>query len=929
MQGKRQQDRTSIVRVILSFLLIATHAMALPGELDPNFGPAGGHVISDLGGLQLDEQVADAALQPDGKIVVLGSQVQSALVQDFVVARYNANGSLDSSFGGGDGFVTVADPATGARPGGVAVQSDGKIVFAGGQGFSAYVFRLNSDGTADNSFSGDGLQTVSSSGEAQAVSMDASGKVVIATYAPSPGNSTGLVRLNTDGSLDTTFDGDGRRSFGTDIYFPRGLAIQPDGDIVVAGKSSPAANVGDVAIARVLDNGSLDTSFDDDGILNTNIADRHGEARGVAIQADGKIVIGGALTGSGNSFFDPVVMRFDASGDLDTTFDGDGIRQVELTGGTEDRRFNDVVIDQDGKILAIADDPANYHFFVRHELKIVRFDSSGALDNTFDDNGVAVSQVCEDGAKLLIQANGRVVSAGNRDRSRNDGDSLDGLCVQRFTGNGSVDLTFNPELPDGTAIVDLLGISAVAELPSGKLIIGGWRELGGTGIYEAVLMRLNQNGTLDSSFMDEGSYVPPVSSGSSLFYDIDILADGGFIASGEGGTLGAMLVRFTPAAVPDATFSSDGAAFSTSAARYNAVTVRPDGKVIGCGSTGSGTRSGRIGRFSPTGVFETNAVNTFGTVSGSSELLDCYSLIDNRVIVAGYGNDGTSENAALSRHLDLAIDTSFGNSGIALAAASPAISERSTGLAIQSNGKILVSTTALDNDGSRNFGVFRANADGTPDDQLANFGTGGLASIGFGFGIDDDANALLLEPGGAMIVGGTTNSSPTSSFALAKLNSDGSRRLGWGTLGRAVTGFPSTFAAVRSLALAADGNVLASGELSNGTAAIARYQNVVAPTAGNVTVSGRVVDTSGRAIARATITLTDQLGVERYAVTNTFGYFRFSDVAIGGYFISAQHRSYNFETQFAEFLGDTDGIKIVANRATTRINTTQEKRPSF
>jgi uncharacterized delta-60 repeat protein len=914
MQGKRQQDRTSISSVILTHLLIVAQAGALPGDLDPNFGPAGGSVLSDLGGLELDERIADAALQSDGKIVVLGSREPSALVQDFLVARYNANGSLDSSFGGGDGFVTVADPATAARPGGIAIQSDGKIVFAGGQGFSAYVFRLNSDGSLDTSFSGDGLQTVASAGEAHAVMIDSAGKIVLATYAPSPGNLASLVRLNGDGSLDTSFDGDGRRSFGADIYFPRGLAIQPDGDIVVAGKSSTSVNVGDVALVRVLDNGSLDPTFDGDGILNTNIADRHGEARGIAIQADGKIVIAGGLTGAGNSFFDPVVMRFDASGSFDTTFDVDGIRQIELTGDDQNVFFNDIAIGPDGTVMAVSDDPSGYHFFNRHELKVVRFDSSGALDNTFDDNGVAVSQVCEDGAKLLIQPNGRIVSAGNRDRSRNDGDSVDGLCVQRFTANGSVDLTFNPEVPDGTAILDLLAIAAVAELPSGKILIGGWRELSGTGTYEAVLMRLNQNGTFDSSFMDDGEYTPPVTSGHSRFLDIDILADGGFIASGEGGSLGAMLVRFTPTGIPDTSFSSDGAAFSTSASRYNAVTVRPDGKVIGCGSTGSGTRSGRIGRFSATGGFETSVVNTFATVSGSSEILDCQSLIDNRVIVVGYGSDGTSEYATISRHGDLAIDTAFGNSGIALAASSPKIDERSTGLALQSSGKILVSTTALDNDGSRNFGVFRANSDGTPDDQLASFGNGGLASIGFGFGINDDATALLLEPGGAMIVGGTTNSSPTSSFALAKLNSDGALRLGWGTLGRTSTNFAGSFASLRSLALTADGNVLAVGEISNGTAAIAKYQNVLVPTAAKVTVSGRVVDPSGRAIARAVIVLTDHAGTERYAITNTFGYFRFSDVAVGGYIISAQHRSFRFESQFAEFLGDTDGIKIVAAR---------------
>lgn len=895
MQGKRKQDRTSIGGVLLAILIVAVQAIALPGDLDTTFGPSGGYLLSDFGGLELNETVADAALQADGKIVVLGSQAQSLSIRDFLVARYNPNGSIDSAFGGGDGFVTITDPASTAQPGGLAIQSDGKIVFAGGAGTEAFVFRLNSDGSLDTSFSGDGFQSINSSGEAFDLAVDSAGKIVLSTYSPSPFNSAGLARLNPDGTLDTTFDGDGRRSLSNNIYAPRGLAIQPDGDIVVAGKSAATANVGDVVLVRVLNDGSLDPTFDDDGILNTNIADRHGEARGVVIQSDGKIVIAGALTALGHGSFDPVVMRFVPSGNLDTTFDGDGIRQVELTGDSTDLRFTDLAIDQDGRIIAVSDNQNSYDFFFRDELKVVRLEQNGALDVDFDHNGVVDSTNCENGRKILIQPNGRVISLGGRDRARNDGDHIDGICVERFTANGSVDVLFNPEIPDGIARIDMLGISAVAELPSGKILIGGWREAGGSGSYEAILMRLNQNGTIDSSFMDEGEYVPLVNLSNTYFFDIDVLTDGSFIAAGEGGTLGGMLVKFTPAGVPDTAFSFDGQTYSSTAARFHAVTVRPDGKVIGCGSSGSsGTRAGRLARFSSTGSFESWNQITFGTVSGSSEILECESLLDGRTIVAGYGSDGSNENAAISRTTDLSVDGTFGSGGT-VTAASSALNERASGLAILINGKIVVSTTAIGSDGSRNFGVFRANSDGLPDDDLKGFGEGGLLSIAFQAGVDDEATAILVEPNGSIIVGGNSFTTPSASFAVTKITYDGSFYPGWGTFGRALTSFPATSASMNALHMNADGKLIAAGELSNGSSGIAKYQNVVVPTAAEISISGRVVTPYGQGIRGAVISAVAADGSVRSAVTNSFGYFRLTNLTVGQYVIQAVAKRYSFE----------------------------------
>ncbi len=181
----------------------------------------------------------------------------------------------------------------------MAIQSDGKIVVAGGSGSTFALARYNANGSLDTTFDGDGKLTTTFGGTSSAaygVAIQSDGKIVAAGYSLSATNNQdfALARYNTDGSLDTSFDGDGKLTtdFGSFFDFAFSVAIQSDGKIVAAGNSG-AGNTQDFALARYNTNGSLDTSFDVDGKVTTSFAAGNDIAYSVAIQTDGKIVAAG------------------------------------------------------------------------------------------------------------------------------------------------------------------------------------------------------------------------------------------------------------------------------------------------------------------------------------------------------------------------------------------------------------------------------------------------------------------------------------------------------------------------------------------------------------------------------------------------------------------------------------------------------------
>jgi uncharacterized delta-60 repeat protein len=261
--------------------------------------------------------------QSDGKLVVAGTSYNGSSY-DFALVRYNADGSLDASFDG-DGIVTTAIGAANDYAQSVIQQADGKLVVAGtsynGSSDDVALVRYNTDGSLDTGFDGDGkVTTAIGTGydEGYSVIQQADGKLVVAgTSYNGSSNDFALVRYNADGSLDASFDGDGivTTAIGAANDYAQSVIQQADGKLVVAGYSWNGSN-DDVALVRYNEDGSLDTSFDGDGKVTTAIGAGDDYGRSVIQQADGKLVVAGHSSNGNN--YDVALVRYD-SGQLITT----------------------------------------------------------------------------------------------------------------------------------------------------------------------------------------------------------------------------------------------------------------------------------------------------------------------------------------------------------------------------------------------------------------------------------------------------------------------------------------------------------------------------------------------------------------------------------------------------------------------------------
>jgi uncharacterized delta-60 repeat protein/LPXTG-motif cell wall-anchored protein len=270
------------------------------GTLDNTFG-TGGKATADIGS-STGDNVVSATLQADGKILIVGSSYVNN-EWDFAIARFNTNGTLDNSFGAGG--KTTTDLGIHDRGNSVAVQTDGKIVVAGHSGTAnrneLAVVRYNADGTLDNSFGTGGKVIIANeSSEGYSVMLQADGKILVSGRAYSDSTSSFMVvRYNTNGSLDTTFGTGGKvtTDFGNNRSEAMAMTSQADGKIIVAGTAYLGSTYA-YAIVRYNSNGSLDTTFGTGGKVTT-VFDAVSNAVSVALQADGRIIVAGT---SGDDF---------------------------------------------------------------------------------------------------------------------------------------------------------------------------------------------------------------------------------------------------------------------------------------------------------------------------------------------------------------------------------------------------------------------------------------------------------------------------------------------------------------------------------------------------------------------------------------------------------------------------------------------------
>ncbi|MGV9012368.1 MAG: T9SS type A sorting domain-containing protein [Flavobacteriales bacterium] len=317
------------------------------GSLDPSFGDSG-QVRADLGSVY--DECTSVAILPDGKILVAG-YTQDSLPTTIALARFTPDGSLDNSFGNGGVSNAYQFPYSSARD--MQIQSDGRIVLAGEQGWQKAIFRFLPDGAPDSSFHADGMadfQPVDQFSVLQSIAIQEDGKFVATGFGGAPGNyNIVLARLLPDGDLDQTFGSSGLTNLaispGDDVA--ESVAIQSDGKIIVVGSKSYYPDY-DMFSARFLEGGLLDNTFGDGGLrtISTGIFTDH--AYDVVLQPDGKILLAGETQSNGTT--SATLVRLLTNGQLDVDFGQNGTVIQNVFGPHMDRS---IAIDllPDGKIL--------------------------------------------------------------------------------------------------------------------------------------------------------------------------------------------------------------------------------------------------------------------------------------------------------------------------------------------------------------------------------------------------------------------------------------------------------------------------------------------------------------------------------------------------------------------------------------------------
>ncbi len=401
------------------FVLIAIFSSAQDGTLDNSFGASGKATFAVTG---LQDASNAFALQPDGKMITAGTYISGGSNWDLVVVRLNSDGSPDNTFGTA-GKVTSDITVGHDVPWRIALQTDGKIVIAGygqnGTNTDAIIVRYNTIGSLDNTFDGDGKVIIDLGSDeiAFALTIQPDGKILAAGLSISGGQSEATAfRYNTDGSPDNTFDGDGIAVFSGPLTNDhiREVAVQADGKIVMAGADNYSGGNFHGEVIRLNADGTPDNSFGTNGLVTHPL--NYAIFYGMTLQADGKIV----AVGAGNTAMNPgsggsLVARFNTDGTPDNTFDGDGyhLMQIGYTSGITGIRQ-----DANGKLVGAGftrfADPITSA--ITYDFLIERYTTTGNLDNTFDGDGVLVVQFgfnVDDGAALpAIQPNGKILASG-------------------------------------------------------------------------------------------------------------------------------------------------------------------------------------------------------------------------------------------------------------------------------------------------------------------------------------------------------------------------------------------------------------------------------------------------------------------------------------------------------------------------------------
>ena len=764
------------------------------GLLDTTFG-SGGSVRTEF---DASTTYGDTAL---ATVVDSGNRVIAA--GEGGMARFLPDGKIDTGFGP-DGRVPLPFYTRA-----VALQSDGKIVIAGGtakfNSTDLMVARFLASGQLDTSFDGDGIAQIDVGGLnewATALMIEPSGRIVVAGGAES---AMAIARLLPSGQLDTSFSSDGwlvHQVNHTDTAY--GLARQANGRILVVGTSLvtqgyPQTNF-DMSVLRLNTNGSIDATFGFSGMAYANFAFSlysRDQGSGIAVQADGKIVVSGSAYSNFRSY--TAVARFLTDGSLDNDFGSNGRTTVPVG---QDIVTSSVVPLDDGRLLV-----SNYQ-------GLLALNSAGVLDTTIDGDGVVFANGSV--RAMARQGDGAILLAGS---------FQSGFGVKRLLANGTTDTSFSADgvagAPMGASVDSAVHSALQAD---GKIIVVGGDQRG-----QFQIARYLTDGGLDTSFSTDGLLT--IQFGEQYYYGmanaVAVQSDGRIVLAGTlrennnpttYSRIG--LARLNIDGSLDSSFSGDGLVISelTGSAEASSMLVQPDGRIVVAGAWND---SATLWRFNSDGSYDTRfsgdgvtSMASVGTLISSIVLQP-----DGRILAAGYQRPSSFLNTGFGSVLMVArfnangsLDSTFGVKGKML---DPGSRQRTADdIVLLPDGRFaVVGDTTFYRQGieTSQMAVSRYNPDGSIDgpfgtrliDQYESFGYNDFESVN----VTSWSSTLLRQPDGKLVVGGYSD----RRLVVARINEDGSPDSSFGGDGLTDTLLPNHTLRPTNVLLQPDGKLIISG----------------------------------------------------------------------------------------------------------------------
>lgn len=684
------------------------------------------------------------AIQADGKILVGGNYAFANGTEQFGLTRLNTNGTIDTAWNTG-----------GLGPNGIVYEikilGDGKIIIGGG--FSTYngtviagLARLNSNGTLDTTFNTGGAGTV---GTVQGITIQPDGKYLI-TGGLSSYNATAkfsIIRVNADGTLDTTFT-----SPFTTAQFIEQCGLQTDGKIIIGGSFSTGGYFG---IARLTTAGALDATF------NVGGTGPNGGVFTVYVLPDNRILAGGAFT-SFNGVARQGGMRLLSTGALDTTF--------VPPSGLDFSSSEYVAVKPNGQYVV-----AGAFVDIDGDFPIALLNTDGTIDATF-----TPPQADGTGYHVNLQADGKILLAGFFNNIETPG-NLSHRNLVRLNANGTVDTGFN------CAFNTFGSVGAMIQQSNGKYLVAGNFNTANA-VNHVNVARFNSDGTIDNTFQ---SGYGLFSTGFVAANALALQPDGKILL---GGTFGLYnlndapsLVRLNTDGTRDTTFFALG--IGAGVPTVNDLLVLPDGKIM-VGGFGLDIGFQTLVRLNADGSGD----GTFVPGNGNGNIQKILRLADGKFIVVGnftsYG--GGTRNRIMRLNADGTVDGTYnvgtGTNGAITAAV------------FQSDGKLLISGAFTTFNGTTRNRIARLNADGSLDTTFTTNAGGANGSI----------NAIAIQPDGKIVIGGgLTTYDGVARVRLARINANG-------TLDSSSdSGIVNNFRfGVRRLILTADNEILVGGSFA-------------------------------------------------------------------------------------------------------------------